>query len=142
MTPDGQYNTDDTNDEVADPDMGEAAFSHAASRSNSIKDDLATVVEDGKSYAEAEIAFQKTRLSFAADRGKSALILGLLALGFIHLMLIALVVGSIFALVPMVGGWLATAIVVGVLLVATILCAFVIRSKVKDVSEAFAKVDK
>ncbi|MEP2736489.1 MAG: phage holin family protein [Erythrobacter sp.] len=104
-----------------------------------IKEELAALVEDGKTYAEAELAFQKTRLSFAADRGKSVLILGVLALGFVHLMLIALVVGSVIALAPMFGGWAAMGIVVGVLLLATIIFGLIIRSKVKQVSEAFAK---
>ncbi len=106
-----------------------------------LKEEIAALVEDGKIYAEAELAFQKTRLSFAADRGKSALILGMLALGFVHLMLIALVVGSVIALAPMVGGWAAMGIVVGVLLFATIVFGLIIRSKIKDVTQAFAKSD-
>ena len=67
------------------------------------------------------------------------IILGLLALGFVHLMLIALVVGSVIALAPMGGGWAAMGIVVGVLLLATLIFGLIIRSKVKQVSEAFAK---
>lgn len=123
-----------------DPVTGEAVADVTAPPPP-LKEEIAALVEDGKIYAEAELAFQKTRLSFAADRGKSALILGVLAFGFVHLMLIALVVGSIIALAPMVGGWAAMGIVVGVLLLATIIFGLIIRSKIKDVTQAFAKSD-
>ncbi|MEO9463091.1 MAG: phage holin family protein [Marinomonas sp.] len=123
-----------------DPVTGEAVADVTAPPPP-LKEEIAALVEDGKIYAEAEFAFQKTRLSFAADRGKSALILGVLAFGFVHLMLIALVVGSIIALAPMVGGWAAMGIVVGVLLLATIIFGLIIRSKIKDVTRAFAKSD-
>ncbi len=125
---------------AVDPVTGEAV-EDAPLSSAAIKEELATLVEDGKTYAEAELAFQKTRLSFAADRGKSVVILAIFALGFVHLMLIALVVGAIFALAPMVGGWTATGIVVGVLLLLTIIFGLIIRSKIRDVTQAFAKAD-
>jgi hypothetical protein len=136
--------TSESSDPAIDPVTGAVENTVAGSGTSAatpppIKDELAALVEDGKTYAEAEIAFQKTRLSFAADRGKSVIILGLLALGFVHLMLIALVVGSVIALAPMVGGWAAMGIVVGVLLLATLIFGLIIRSKVKQVSEAFAK---
>lgn len=123
-----------------DPVSGEERGA-PASPTSAIKEELATLVEDGKTYAEAELAFQKTRLSFAADRGKSVLILAVLALGFVHLMLIALVVGAIFALAPTVGGLEATGIVVGTLLLLTIIFGLLIRSKIREVTNAFAKPD-
>lgn len=123
-----------------DPVSGEPT-AQASDDHSPLKDELASLVEDGKTYAEAELAFQKTRLSFAADRGKSVVVLALLALGFVHLMLIGLVVGSIFALAQTMNGWLATAIVFGALLIATIICALIIRAKVKDVTNAFKKPD-
>ncbi len=123
-----------------DPVNGEA-ITETEKTPPPLKEEIAALVEDGKIYAEAELAFQKTRLSFAADRGKSALILGVLAFGFAHLMLIALVVGSMIALAPMVGGWAAMGIVVGTLLLAIIIFGLIIRSKIKDVTQAFAKSD-
>ena len=125
-----------------DPVNGEATTETETEKTPPpLKEEIAALVEDGKIYAEAELAFQKTRLSFAADRGKSALILGVLAFGFAHLMLIALVVGSMIALAPMVGGWAAMGIVVGTLLLAIIIFGLIIRSKIKDVTQAFAKSD-
>lgn len=130
----------DNSDATVDPVSGDPKSAEASNAPvTPIKEEIAALVEDGKTYAEAELAFQKTRLSFAADRGKSVLILGVLALGFVHLMLIALVVGSVIALAPMFGGWAAMGIVVGILLLATIIFGLIIRSKVKQVSDAFAK---
>jgi hypothetical protein len=133
---------DDSN---IDPVTGEPVLlseSDAVADHPPIKDELTALIEDGKTYAEAELAFQKTRLSFAADRGKSALIYGVLAFGFVHLMLIALVVGAVIALAPTFGGWQATGIVVGVLLIATVILGLLIRSKVKAVAGAFASEEK
>lgn len=107
-----------------------------------IKEEIAALLKDGKTYAEAELAFQKTRLSFAADRGKSALLYTLLALGFVHLMLIALVVGALIALAPLVGGWAATGIVVAALLLAVTGCVLVIRAKIRAVTRAFEKPER
>ena len=45
--------------------------------SSSLFDDVAALVDDGKAYAEAELAFQKSRLAYSAKKGRSAGILGL-----------------------------------------------------------------
>ena len=108
----------------------------------SLVDDLTALAEDGKTLFEAEIGFQKTRLAFAANRSKSAVLSGIMALGFIHLALIALVVGLVIALTPYFTAFGATAIVVGLLL----LCAFIlllrVRSSAKDIGEAFESEPK
>lgn len=103
----------------------------------SIKEDLIALVEDGKTYAEAELNFQKSRATFAANRGKSVALYLLFALGFVHLALIALVIGALFALAPIIGAIGATAVVVGALLIGTAVLLLFARSKVRDVAEAF-----
>ena len=74
-------------------------------------------------YLEAELAFQKTRAAFVADRAKATVVLGAVAalLGF--LALVGLTVGSIIALTPLLGPWGASALVVAILLVAAGLAA-------------------
>lgn len=103
----------------------------------SIASDVAALVEDGKTLFEAEIGFQKTRLAFAANRSKSALLSGLFALGFIHLALIALVVGMVIALTPYVTAFGATAIVVGALLLGAALLLLRLRNSTREIGEAF-----
>lgn len=103
----------------------------------SIASDLAALAEDGKTLFEAEIGFQKTRLAFAANRSKTALLSGVFALGFIHLALIALVVGMVIALTPYVTAFGATAIVVGVLLLGAFLMLWRLQISTREIGEAF-----
>ena len=103
----------------------------------SIREDIIALVQDGKTYAEAELNFQKSRASFAANRGKSVALYLLFALGFVHLALIALVIGAIFALAPIIGAIGATVAVVGVLLIGTVILLLFARSKARDVAEIF-----
>ncbi len=103
----------------------------------SLTDEIAALIDDGKTYAEAEIAFQKTRASFVADRGKSAALYGLFALGFVHLALIALVVGAVISLMPLLGPVGATLLVTIVLLGIAILLVFGVRSKAREIADAF-----
>lgn len=87
----------------------------------SLLEDVEALIEDGKTYLEAELAYQKTRASFLANGVKGIVGLGALALGFGLLALIALTVGLILALTPLITAWGATAVVVGVLLLAALL---------------------
>jgi hypothetical protein len=86
-----------------------------------LRDEVTALVEDARTYAEAEIAFQKTRAGIAAKRAGRALVLLVLALVLLNLALIALAVGAVIALAPLVTIWGAIAIVVGVLLLGVVL---------------------
>lgn len=95
-------------------DVEEASFA-------SLKDDLVDLVEDARTYAAAEIAFQKTRAGLAGKTVGRALVFLVLALVLLNLALIALAVGAVIALAPLVTIWGAIAIVVGVLLLGVAL---------------------
>lgn len=86
-----------------------------AAKSRSLTDDLIALVDDGKTYLETEVQFQKTRAAFALDRGRSGAIYAVIALTLVWLALVALVVGLVIALTPEIGPWAATALVVVVL---------------------------
>ena len=103
----------------------------------SLADDLMALYEDGKTYAQAEVAFQKSRASYTANRLKSAAVLGLGAFGMLHLALIALTVGAVIALIPVVGPWVATALVTIVLIAAGVTLLFFLKSKIDDIRDAF-----
>ena len=103
----------------------------------SLTDDLMALYEDGKTYAQAEVAFQKSRAGYTANRLKSAVVLGLGAFGMLHLALIALTVGAVIALIPVVGPWVATAIVTVVLIAAGVMLLFFLKSKIDDIRDAF-----
>lgn len=80
------------------------------------------LLEDGQSLLAAEIAFQKARAGFALGRAKGILALAALALALLFFALMALVVGLLLALAPLVGPWGALAIVVLGLLALTGFC--------------------
>ncbi|TAD73113.1 MAG: phage holin family protein [Sphingomonadales bacterium] len=85
-----------------------------------LRADISALVEDARTYAEAEIAFQKTRAALAGKRGGRALVLLVLALVLLHIALIALAVGAVIALAPLVTIWGAIGLVVGILLLGVV----------------------
>lgn len=82
----------------------------------SLREDVAILIEDARTYAEAEVRFQKTRAALAGKASARAIVLLVLALVLLHIALIALAVGAVIALAPLVTVWGAIAIVVGVML--------------------------
>ncbi len=94
---------------VDEPEDGDNSFT-------SLRDDINALVDDARTYAEAEVAFQKTRAGLAGKAAARALALLVLAVVLLHIALIALAVGAVIALAPLVTIWGAIAIVVGVLL--------------------------
>jgi hypothetical protein len=88
-----------------------------AAENRSLVDDVEVLIEDGKTYLEAELNFQKTRAQFVGDRAKGVALYGLLGLMFAWMALIGLTIGLIFALTPSLGGWGATGVVVAIWLV-------------------------
>lgn len=92
---------------------------------------------DTKTYIEAELTYQKSRAGFAANRLKWTVLYGAAAFGLLHLALIALTVGVVIALTPLTGPWIATGIVVTVLIVAAGLFLSRLRSKFNDIRDVF-----
>lgn len=117
-------------DRADTPALDPAAEAAPESESNSftiLRDDITALADDARTYAEAEIAFQKTRAGLAGKAAGRALVLLVLAVMLLHIALIALAVGAVIALAPLVTIWGAIAIVVGVLLagVATLVLSAV-----------------
>jgi len=110
--------------------------------SGSLTDDIAALIEDGKTYAEAEIAFQKSRLAFSAENGRSAALYGLLALALLHLALVALVVGAVIALSPVLTPIGATLLVTAILVLSAILFVRVANRRVRALVQAFQETRK
>jgi len=96
-------------DEVVPADPAAEA---EAAENRSLIDDVEVLIEDGKTYLEAELNYQKTRALFAGDRAKGVVLYGLIGFVFAWMALIGLTIGLIFALTPTLGGWGATGVVV------------------------------
>lgn len=88
------------------PDAGE----------RSLKEDIRQFASDARALAEAEAAYQKSRAAFAGQEAKSIAISGLLAAVLVFFALMAVTVGLVFALTPLITAWGATAVVAGTLL--------------------------
>lgn len=115
-------------------DSGEPGF-------GSLADDVTALFEDGKTYFEAEIAFQKTRASYAGEKTRQGVVYGLAALAFLHLALIALVVGLVIALTPILTAFGATALVTGILLLGVVIFARVAMRRFRALGDAFKGSD-
>ena len=106
-----------------------------------LRDDISTLIDDARTYAEAELAFQKTRATLAGKTAGRALILFVLAVVLLHIALIALAVGAVIALAPLVTIWGAIAIVVGVLLIGVAVLVYAAIGKGRLLSAMFGSED-
>lgn len=120
------------------PDDFDEHESDEADYGPSLADDTLALFEDAKTYAEAEVAFQKSRASYTANRLKGAIAFGLGAFGVLHLALIALTVGAVIALAPIIGPWAATAIVTVALVILGIVFLMALKIRIDDIRSAFS----
>jgi len=118
-------------DRIAPPARGDAGLPEAPEASpadeddapdlRSLREDVEALIEDGKTYLEAELIYQKTRAAFVAEEAKAAFVFGAVGAAFALLALIGLTVGLIFALSPWLTAWGASAVVVGLLAIGAFL---------------------
>lgn len=113
--------------------------SDEAERPRSIIGDLVDLIEDGRTFLNAELSFQKTRIAYVGGRGQAAAIAALAATVFLVFGLFAMVVGFIIALAPLITAWGATAVVAGVLFILAALCAMSARRNVRRARNAFTE---
>jgi uncharacterized membrane protein YqjE len=127
------------NSGIETPADGEPWAGDPAPPEDSLIEDVRILVEDGKTYLEAEIQYQKSRAALVADRGRSGAIHGAVALALVHLALVALVVGLVIALTPLITAWGATAVVVGVLVAVAVVFALKAKGKLAGISAALSE---
>jgi uncharacterized membrane protein YqjE len=111
-------------------EVGEAA------RNRYLEDDLRRLVDLGLTFAKAEAELQKARGRYAAGRLKWIALLGVLAGLLVVLSLVALTVGMVMALTPLLGAVGATLVVFGALVVAALLCAVIVGRQWRDMMAA------
>lgn len=91
--------------------------------------DVRQLIADGRTLAEAELAYQSSRARLAGSAAKAIALHALVAFVFAVFALVALVVGLLLALAPLVTAWGATAIVAGGLLLLAAFCALRARRR-------------
>ncbi len=116
----------------------DAASSGSAAGHRSLFDDVEALIDDARTYWEAEVSYQKSRVGFVGNRLKKMVAFGVVAAFFAVLATIGLTVGLVIALTPLITAWGATAVVVIVLL---LVAYFLVRRASKawhEVSEALS----
>ena len=87
----------------------------------SLADDVRQLIEDGRTLVDAELAYQKSRATVAGQAAKSVAGWSALALSLVFFALMALVLGLILILTPLIGPIGATAaVVLGLLALAAL----------------------
>jgi hypothetical protein len=87
----------------------------------SLVDEVRQLIDDGRTFVEAEIAFQTSRAAYAGKGIKGVILFGALAAVLVFFALMALTVGLVIALMPVLTAWGATAAVfAGFLIIAGI----------------------
>lgn len=103
----------------------------------SVTEGIGDLFEDGRTYLEAEIAYQKSRAALIASKGKRGTVLALASFAFLNSALIALVVGLVITLAPHLTPLGATVTVVGMLLFGAIACALMARARFRRLTQVF-----
>lgn len=80
-------------------------LSEAATDKPGLVEQLHGLYTDGRELIDAEIAFQKTRIAAAGRQVRAMAVLVFVGLVLIGCALIALVVGTMIALIPLLGTW-------------------------------------
>lgn len=104
----------------------------------SLVDDVSALYEDGKTYVSSELAFQKSRATYAAKASPKVAAFGFGAYMLLNLALIALTVGAILSLETLVGPLAATLIVTAALLVGAGILGYMAKSKAAEISRVFS----
>lgn len=121
----------DNTDTVGDDDFDETLF-----------EEIGALIDDGRTYAEAEIAFQKTRAKFAGRLVGTSIGLVAVALILLHIAFLALAVGLVIALAPLVTIWGAVALVFGGILLLVGLLGWMAKKRVDKLGTLFSSSDK
>lgn len=107
----------------------------------SFVEDLRDLASDARILLEAEKAFQTARVGYVVGRGKSIAAELVVALVLVHLALIALVVGLLLALAPLLTAWGALAVVTLVLALSAAVCVMLALRQVRRVRGVLAGND-
>ena len=108
-------------------------------RGPGLGDDLRQLMEDGRTFVAAEIAWQKARASFAGKQAGGIALLGLSALALAFCALMALTFGLVLSLAPLLTAWGATAAVTGALLLAAMLAGAMAAMRAKRMTRLIAQ---
>ena len=123
------------------PDAAPVTDEGGASR-RSLLDDVEDLLVDARIWFDAEVAYQKTRAGFVAAQIRNAVALLLAAAVLTLVALIALAVGLVITLIPVLGPFGATLVVFVVLVLVAILLARSAASRWRDAAGAIRESEE
>ncbi|EJL23230.1 phage holin family protein [Novosphingobium sp. AP12] len=97
----------------------------------SLAQDLRQLADEARTLAQAEFAFQKSRAAFVGGETKTIALLLVVALVVVFFAVMALVVGTVIALGPVLGPWGAMAVVTVALLAIAVFSALSAKARLK-----------
>ncbi len=108
----------------------------------SLTGELRGLIDDFQAVVESEIDFHKARISYTVSQSKhiSLLLVGVGVFGSVATM--ALVLGLLLALIPIVGEWWALAIVTLSCLAIAVICFMLATRKTRRIQSLFTNKDK
>jgi hypothetical protein len=109
-------------------ELEQAAIS-ADPAERSLVDDLRQLAGDTRDFAKAEIAYQQSRAKVVGGSVGGIAARAVVAAALVFFAVMALVVGAVIALTPVLTAWGATAVVFMVLCVAALVLAMSARSR-------------
>jgi len=97
----------------------------------SLAQDLRQLADEAKTFAQAELAFQKSRAAFVGAETRNIALLLIVAAVLVFFAFMAFVVGTVIALGPLLGPWGAMATVTLALLVLAGFGAWQARARMR-----------
>ncbi|WP_235037472.1 MULTISPECIES: phage holin family protein [unclassified Novosphingobium] len=97
----------------------------------SLARDLRQLADEAKTLAQAEFAFQKSRAAFVGTETRNIALLLIVTAAMVLFAAMALVVGTVIALGPLIGPWGAMALVTLALAVFAVLCAWNAKARLR-----------
>lgn len=106
-----------------------------------LAEDVRALIAEAQVMARAEIAYQAARLSLGGKIVGRIAGFGALALALVFFAVMALVMGVLLALIPVLGAWAAMGGVVAALLLATLGALLGVRAGVRRLRRLFSDQD-
>ncbi|WP_298303253.1 phage holin family protein [uncultured Erythrobacter sp.] len=128
--------------EVTEFDVEESGEESSPQLDPSLMEEASALIDNARTYAEAELGFQKTRAAFAGRLIGVSLGLVVVALILLHIAFLALAVGLVLAFEPVVGIWGAIGIVFGGLMLVVALLGWGAFSRAQKLATLFTSSDE
>ncbi len=123
-------------DDGAEGPLTHELTEEADGQEESIGESFARLYADGRAYAEAEVARQRLRAGIAGAAMRDAAILGIIALMLLFAGVVALLIGLVIALSPVLGPFGATAAVVGGALILALILLLLAKARITRMKKA------